>query len=79
MTASCVCEELPEPISTEEADGNKLTNLCVLVGTGPSSPSRLAGDVGAEGQGGPYSLGLGLSGVLRGVQSSAGGLGRRVR
>ncbi|TNN79202.1 hypothetical protein EYF80_010446 [Liparis tanakae] len=52
--------------------------LCVLVGTGPSSPSRLAGDVGVEGQGGPYSPGLGLSGVLRGVQSSAGGLGRRV-
>lgn len=49
LTASCVCEELPEPSSTEEADGDKLRPLCWW---GRDAPRPLAGGWGGWHQGG---------------------------
>ncbi|KAK9540605.1 hypothetical protein VZT92_003046 [Zoarces viviparus] len=67
----CVCEELPKPTSTEEADGDKLRPLCRW-GRDPPPPlgwwvERVVSGGGA-GRTSPYSLGLGLTGVLRVVQ-----------
>ncbi|KAI9531184.1 hypothetical protein NQZ68_000679 [Dissostichus eleginoides] len=72
VTASCVCEELPDPTSTEEEED--VTTSSVLVGLGSSSSCRLVGGAGVsvtgvEGHGGPpyYSQGLGLTGAERGL------------
>ncbi|KAF3860004.1 hypothetical protein F7725_000259 [Dissostichus mawsoni] len=62
VTASCVCEELPDPTSTEEEEEEEdedVTTSSVLVGLGSSSSSRLVGGEGVvggwgEGHGGPY-------------------------
>ena len=60
VKASCVCEELPDPTSTEEEEEEEdVTTSSVLVGLGSSSSSRLVGGAGVvggwgEGHGGPY-------------------------